>query len=249
MPPVPDVAQLEASIAPGSPLERLTAAGALAAQLRARGDELLDEFVDAARKSGSSWTEIGCALGTSKQAAQQRFAALAEPPPGAPLRLRGPAGPALDTAAEQARDLGHHYVRPEHVVIGLVSQSEELAGLALAQLGITFAAARTAVAARLPTAEPRPSGSLGVAPQTKRLLDMARALARSLGHNCPRTEHILLAAVSPKLHSPAATVLADCGAGPDQVRDQVTRLMLQQAPELADRLRTPTLRSRLRMRS
>jgi hypothetical protein len=250
VPSVPDVAQLEASISPGSPLERLTVAGALAAQLRARGDELLDEFVDAARKSGSSWTEIGCALGTSKQAAQQRFAALAEPQPGAaPLRLRGPAGAVLDSAAEHARDLGHHYVRPEHLVLGLVSQPEELAGLALAQLGITFAAARTAVAARLPTAEPRPTGSLGVAPQTKRLLEMARALAKSLGHSCPRTEHILLAAVSPKLHSPAATVLADCGAGSDQVRDQVTRLMLQQAPELADRLRTPTLRSRLRMRS
>ncbi len=82
----------------------------------------------------------------------------------------------------------------------------------------------------------RPDGSLGIATPTKRLLAQARAIANSLDHKCPRTEHILLAATSPKLQSPAATLLAECGANPDGVRDRISRTLLQQAPELAGRL-------------
>src|SRR5581483_5995993 len=113
---VPTIDRLAAGIGPGSSLERLTAASELAGKLRARGDELLDHFVDAARSSGSSWNDIGCALGTSKQAAQQRFGALTDPPPGQPpFGLTGPAAGALEVAAEHARALGHHYICPEHL--------------------------------------------------------------------------------------------------------------------------------------
>src|SRR5579859_7111267 len=93
---VPSIDRLAAEIATGSALERLAEASEMAGRLRARGDELLDQFVDAARASGSSWTEIGSVLGTSKQAAQQRFAVLADPPPDqAPFGLTGAAARAL----------------------------------------------------------------------------------------------------------------------------------------------------------
>jgi hypothetical protein len=247
---VPGIDQLMAAIPAGTPLEQLAAASALADRLRARGDELLDQFVDEARTSGSSWTEIGCTLGTSKQAAHERFGALAAPPPGqTPFGLTGTAADVLSTAADEARELGHHYVRPEHLLLGLVSQSDGLAAQVLAQLDITADVVRKRVVERLGTAAPRPTGSLGVSPQTKRLLELARAIAKSLGSRCPKTEHILLAVTSPKLHSPAATLLADCGATPDRVRDQLTRTLLVEAPELAERLRSRSLRSRLRMRS
>lgn len=85
--------------------------------------------------------------------------------------------------------------------------------------------------------------SLGVAPQTKRLLELTGAIAKSLRQSCPRTEHMLLAAVSPKLHSPAAVLMAECGTTPEQVRDHLTRMILQQAPELADRLTNRSLLS------
>lgn len=238
------------TVAPGTPLERLTAASELTASLRVRGDELLDQFVDAARAAGCSWNEIGCALGTSKQAAQQRFAALADPSPGAvPFGLTGTAADVLDVAAEEARQLGHHYIRPEHLVLGLLSQPDELAARALAALGVSAETARERVKERLGSAEPRPTGSLGVAPQTKRLLELARAIAKPLGHRCARTEHILLAAISPKLHSPAAALLAESEASPKRVQDQVTRMLLQEAPELAACLRNRSLLSRVRMKS
>ena len=104
---VPDVDQLKQEIRAGTPVEQLAGATELAERLRARGDELLDHFVDAARAGGASWSEIGCALGTSKQAAQQKFAALADPPPGqAPFGLTGTAADVLRGAVTQARELG-----------------------------------------------------------------------------------------------------------------------------------------------
>jgi Clp amino terminal domain, pathogenicity island component len=247
---VPGIDELTSEIAPGTPLARLAAAAELADRLRARGDQLLDQFVDAARSGGASWAEIGCTLGTSKQAAHERFAALADPPVGqAPFGLSGTAAAVLRSAGEEALALGHHFIAPEHLVLGLLAQPDELAAQALAELGVTANAVRERVGERLGTGAPRPTGSLGVSPQAKRLLELARAIAKSLGSRCPKTEHILLAATSPKLHSPAATLLADCGATPDKVRDQLTRMLLQEAPELAERLRNRSPLARVRMRS
>jgi Clp amino terminal domain, pathogenicity island component len=241
---LPDIEPLKAKIPRGTALGQLMAAAAFAEQLRARGDELLDHFVDAARANGASWSEIGGCLSTTKQAAQQRFAVLADPEPGkAPFGLTGAAAAVLTDAADEARELGHEYIRPEHIILGLLARPYELAARVLSELGVTSELARAKIEERLGTHAPRPEGSLGVAPPTKRLLAQARAIANSLDHNCPRTEHILLAATSPRLRSPAATLLADCGANPDGVRDQTTRAVLQQAPELADRLRRRRLGS------
>lgn len=220
-----------------APLDRLASARGLADALRARSDELLDHFVDAAREGDCSWAEIGCTLGVTKQAAQQRYVTLTSPAPGGlPCGLRGPAAGVFLAAGTEARECGHHYLRPEHLVLGLLSQPDELAGRALAELGVTSEAARASLVNRLGSAPPRPGGALGVAPQSKRLLELAKAFANRLGHNCTRTEHILLAAVAPRLHSPAAALLADCGADAEAVRDQLAAMLLHEAPELANRL-------------
>jgi len=246
MTPVPEAEQLAAEISGGSPLERLTAASMMAAGLRSRGDQLLDQFVDEARAQGVSWSDIGDVLGTTKQAAQQRFAVLADPAPDqAPFGLTAAAGGVLRAAESEARALGHHYIRPEHIVAGLLAQPEEMAAIALTELGVTADAVHAAIVARLGRADPRPTGSMGVAPQTKRLFELARSTGRSLCHRCPRTEHILLAAVSPRLHSPAATLLAEAGAAPTVVRDHVTRVILKESPELASTMHRSLQISRL----
>jgi hypothetical protein len=60
----------------GSSLERLGAGVRISGELRERGDQVGDRYVQAARAEGRSWTQIGDVLGVSKQAAQQRFVAL-----------------------------------------------------------------------------------------------------------------------------------------------------------------------------
>ena len=59
---------------PEQPLEQLTAAVVAADHLSELADHLIGHFVDQARRSGASWTDIGGSLGVTRQAAQQRFA-------------------------------------------------------------------------------------------------------------------------------------------------------------------------------
>ena len=55
------------------PLEQLTDAMLAAEALGDVADHLIGHFVDQARRSGASWTQIGQCMGVTKQAAQKRF--------------------------------------------------------------------------------------------------------------------------------------------------------------------------------
>src|SRR6188474_3082925 len=57
------------------PLDQLTDAVLAADHLGDVADHLIGHFVDQARRSGASWTDIGRSMGVTKQAAQKRFVA------------------------------------------------------------------------------------------------------------------------------------------------------------------------------
>jgi hypothetical protein len=57
----------------GGPLENVSDAFAVSEQLDQQSDALIGYFVDQARRSGLSWSQIGAAMGVTKQAAQKRF--------------------------------------------------------------------------------------------------------------------------------------------------------------------------------
>ena len=57
----------------GGPLDNVSDAFAVSTQLDEQADALIGYFVDQARRSGASWSEIGASMGVSKQAAQKRF--------------------------------------------------------------------------------------------------------------------------------------------------------------------------------
>src|ERR1700691_3045006 len=57
----------------GGPLENVSDAFAVSTQLDEQADALIGYFVDQARRTGLSWSQIGGAMGVSKQAAQKRF--------------------------------------------------------------------------------------------------------------------------------------------------------------------------------
>src|SRR3954453_21151439 len=54
-------------------LDQLADAVLAADHLGEVADHLIGHFVDQARRSGASWTEIGQSMGVTKQAAQKRF--------------------------------------------------------------------------------------------------------------------------------------------------------------------------------
>src|SRR5919199_724912 len=55
------------------PLEQLSDAVLAGEHLGEVADHLIGHFVDQARRSGASWTDIGRSMGVTKQAAQKRF--------------------------------------------------------------------------------------------------------------------------------------------------------------------------------
>src|SRR5215472_3867957 len=77
MTPAPSLEELIDTVradAPGAdPLGQLAQASRTAADLSQIGDKLMDHFVDQARQSGHSWSEISGVLGVSKQAAHKRY--------------------------------------------------------------------------------------------------------------------------------------------------------------------------------
>src|SRR6476659_4763319 len=54
-------------------LDQLSDAVIAADHLGEVADHLIGHFVDQARRSGASWSDIGASMGVSKQAAQKRF--------------------------------------------------------------------------------------------------------------------------------------------------------------------------------
>ena len=55
------------------PLEQLQDAVLAGEHLGDVADHLIGHFVDQARRSGASWTDIGKSMGVTRQAAQKRF--------------------------------------------------------------------------------------------------------------------------------------------------------------------------------
>src|SRR6186997_417858 len=64
-------------------LEQLSSAMVAADHLGDVADHLIGHFVDQARRSGASWTDIGKSMGVTRQAAQKRFVPREGAEPGA----------------------------------------------------------------------------------------------------------------------------------------------------------------------
>src|SRR5215211_2258914 len=120
------LAAVRSSAAGGDPLEHLASAVLLADGLGELADHLVGHFVDQARRSGASWTDIGRSLGVSKQAAQQRFVARAVVDADTftsgslSSRFTPRVRAAIVRAATHAQAAGSAAVGPEFVLLGLL---------------------------------------------------------------------------------------------------------------------------------
>jgi hypothetical protein len=210
----------------GDPLDHLEDAVTTASRLGDVADHLIGHFVDQARRSGASWTEIGEHMGVTKQAAQKRFVPkdtdLGEIVNNATLTNFTPrARDVLSIAQDRAQRLGRGRVTNEHIVLGLLAQSDSLAGKAIVALGASLDDVRAAIVEGLPerkaTKEPvRFSGP------AKKTLQLALRTALQLGHNYIGTEHILLGLL--QLDDDAATdILAEFGITYDTALAWLTR--------------------------
>jgi hypothetical protein len=178
---------------PEKPLEQLTAAVLLADYLSDVSDHLIGHFVDQARRSGASWTEIGAALGVTKQAAQQRFTDKNEP--NRFSRFTARARHAVVQSQEEARAARLMEVRPEHILLGLATDPDSIAMLVLAEQKVTADAIRAAVDKAVPAgpADAKSPTHIPFTGEAKRVLELTFQQALRLLHNYIGTEHMLLA--------------------------------------------------------
>ncbi|MGC4836048.1 Clp protease N-terminal domain-containing protein [Micromonospora vinacea] len=179
-------------------LDQLTDAVIAADHLGEVADHLIGHFVDQARRSGASWTDIGRSMGVTKQAAQKRFvpkateAAALDPNAGFG-RFTPRARNVVMASQEEARASGNAEIGPEHLVLGLLAEPEGLAARVMAGRGATPEAVREAVGAVLPPRAEQVPDLIPYDARGKKALELTFREALRLGHNYIGTEHILLA--------------------------------------------------------
>jgi hypothetical protein len=181
-------------------LDQLTGAMVVADRLDEVADHLIGHFVDQARRSGHSWTDIGRAMGVTKQAARKRFAPKdpGEPPdldPGQGFsRFTPQARNVIVVAQNEAQAAGHAHIVPGHLVLGLLAEPDELAGQAIDVQGVALDEVRSAAVATLPpAAEGDPPALVPFDDRAKKVLELTFREALRLEHQQVGTEHILLA--------------------------------------------------------
>lgn len=208
-------------------LEQLTTAVVAADHLDELADHLIGHFVDQARRSGASWTEIGRAMGVTKQAARKRFL------PRDPGDLNDPDAdrdfsrftPRAKNAVMAAHSAAHAtrsgLILPSHVVLGLLSEPDAIAAKVIA-VTVPLDTVRHAVTAALPAAGPKADepaeGLVPYGADAKKVLELTFREALRLGHNYIGTEHILLALLEVEQDD---GVLASLGLGKPEVEQRI----------------------------
>ena len=127
-------------------------------------------------------------------------------------------------AQQEARTLNHNYIGTEHILLGLIHESEGVAAKALESLGISLEAVRQQVEEIIGQGQQAPSGHIPFTPRAKKVLELSLRESLQLGHNYIGTEHILLALIR-EGEGVAAQVLVKLGADLNRVRQQVIQLL------------------------
>ncbi len=178
------------------PLEQLQDAVLAGEHLGEVADHLIGHFVDQARRSGASWSDIGKSMGVTRQAAQKRFV------PKESADLDASQGFSRYTPRARAVVMAAHSTAvaaraaeglPEHLVLGLLTEREALAAHAIAAQGVTLQAVQDAATAALPPATDDAPDLVPYGPAAKKVLELTFREALRLGHHYIGTEHILLA--------------------------------------------------------
>ncbi|NJC86850.1 NDP-hexose 4-ketoreductase, partial [Planosporangium mesophilum] len=135
-------------------------------------------------------------------------------------------------AQQEARTLNHQYIGTEHLLLGLVRETEGSSGLAgedvvaraLESLGISLEGVRLQVEEIIGRGMSAPAGHIPFTPRAKKVLELSLREALQLGHSHIGTEHILLGLIR-EGEGVAAQVLVKLGADLNLVRQRVIQLL------------------------
>ncbi len=126
-------------------------------------------------------------------------------------------------AQEEAQKFGEGYVSTEHLLLGLVRESDSVAARVLEKLGVSLTRIRGEVEKQLPRGDARPNQDMTLTPRAKRVIDLAYDEARNLNNNYIGTEHLLLGLIR-EGDGLAGRVLAKLGVELEKARREVMAL-------------------------
>ncbi len=150
----------------------------------------------------------------------------------------------LSLAQEEAQRFNHNYIGTEHILLGLVRETDGVAARVLSSLGVELSKIRSAVEFIIGRGERPSPGDIGLTPRAKKVIELAVDEARRLSHHYIGTEHLLIG-IMREGEGVAAGVLESLGVSLDKVRSETTRILNQSVsqgqgqPRMS--ARTPTL--------
>ena len=154
----------------------------------------------------------------------------------------------LSLAQEEAQRFNHNYIGTEHILLGLVRETDGVAARVLSNLGVELHKVRSAVEFIIGRGERSTPGEIGLTPRAKKVIELAVDEARRLTHHYIGTEHLLIGLMR-EGEGVAAGVLESLGVNLDKVRGETSRILTQssQSPQgsggssARSQTRTPTL--------
>ena len=209
------IARLDEELPGASELARISEARLRAQTLSDLGDQLLDHYVSKAKQVGASWSEIGDAIGVTRQAAQQRHT------PAPFDRYTDLNRHSIVLAQEAARTHKHDSIGTEHLLLGLLGEPRGLAYEVLVAKAESEERVRDVIEQAMPPAGKKAlRGHIAFRPESKEAIEQAMRASADLGHDWVGTEHSLLGLIRTQ-QSPAAQILHDLGFTSDGLHETV----------------------------
>ena len=150
----------------------------------------------------------------------------------------------LTLAQEEAQRFNHNYIGTEHILLGLVRETEGVVARVLINLGIDLNKVRAAVEFIIGRGENPVEGEIGLTPRAKKVIELAVDEARRMNHSYIGTEHLLVGLLR-EGEGVASGVLESLGVTLESVRSETHRVLTQTAPASTQGSkatnRTPTL--------
>jgi len=132
----------------------------------------------------------------------------------------------LSLAQEEAQRFNHSYISTEHILLGLVRETEGVAAKVLSSMGVELNKVRAAVEFIIGRGERAASAEIGLTPRAKKVIELAVDEARRLNHHYIGTEHLLIGLMR-EGEGVAAGVLESLGVDLDKVRAETGRILTQ----------------------
>ena len=135
----------------------------------------------------------------------------------------------LSLAQEEAQRFNHNYIGTEHILLGLVRETEGVAARVLSNLGVDLNKVRSAVEFIIGRGERPAQGEIGLTPRAKKVVELAVDEARRMNHTYIGTEHLLIGLLR-EGEGVAAGVLESLSVTLDKVRSETHRILSQSSP-------------------